>query len=529
MTSTDGKGQVTDYYYDDNDRLVEINKGINCASKCVSYDYDGRGNLLERSDDTGITTYTWDAQNRPTSKTAGGVTTSVTYDAASNVTSFTDPTGTVTYKYDAANRLVSLAEPGGSCPATPAFPNSTKCTGFGYDNADRRTTTSYPNGVKNTTVYDGAGRATSITATNTSAAVLAKRAYTFTTNGTKDGALRKTVTDQAGAVTTYTYDEVNRLTSAVTGASTETWAYDKNGNRTLDTKTGTANVYNAYNAADQLCWSGTSAGNCATPPSGATLYAYDANGNTTTAGTTTQSYNVFDQFTSNINGGVTSNYTYAGPRNDERLTAGGTAFLNGSLGTTRQTTGGATTSFIRDPGGTLISMRTSTGASYYYTTDALGSIILLTDSAQAAAATYAYDSWGQTTTATGAQAGVNPWTYAGGYNDTTTNRIKFGARYYNPYRGRFTQPDPSGQEQNRYLYAAANPINNVDPTGLICFSWNKDTPACGYYGPPTPPLSVSCRRGIVLFVVSVPFVSTGVGIVLSTATFGNLTLGCLGM
>lgn len=35
-------------------------------------------------------------------------------------------------------------------------------------------------------------------------------------------------------------------------------------------------------------------------------------------------------------------------------------------------------------------------------------------------------------------------TYAGGYNDTTSNRIKFGARYYNPARGRFTQPDPSG-------------------------------------------------------------------------------------
>jgi RHS repeat-associated protein len=272
------------------------------------------------------------------------------------------------------------------------------------------------------------------------------------------------MTTDTGAVTTYSYDPVNRLTSAITGASTETWAYDKNGNRTLDTKAGTANVYSAFNAADQLCWAGPSAAACTAPPTGAVPYSYDANGNTTLAGATSQAYNVFDQFTSNTNGATTTAYTYAGPRNDERLTAGGTAFLNGSLGLTRQTTAGTTTSYIRDPGGTLISMRTSTGASFYYTTDALGSITLLTDSTQAAAATYSYDSWG-VTTASGAQSAVNPWTYAGGYNDTASNRIQFGARYYNPFRGRFTQADPSGQEQNRYTHAGCNPINATDPTG----------------------------------------------------------------
>lgn len=111
-------------------------------------------------------------------------------------------------------------------------------------------------------------------------------------------------------------------------------------------------------------------------------------------------------------------------------------------------------------------MRTSTGASFYYTTDALGSTILLTDSAQAKAATYNYDSWGKTV-ATGPQAAANPWQYAGGYKDTTTGYTKFGARYYDPTNGRFTQPDPSGQEQNRYAYASCNPINASDPSGLL--------------------------------------------------------------
>jgi uncharacterized protein RhaS with RHS repeats len=42
-----------------------------------------------------------------------------------------------------------------------------------------------------------------------------------------------------------------------------------------------------------------------------------------------------------------------------------------------------------------------------------------------------------------------------------------GARYYGPQLGRFAQPDPSGQEKNRYLYAGGDPINNSDPSGLL--------------------------------------------------------------
>lgn len=470
-TAKDGKNQTATYTYDNNDRVTQIRYAATCVTAtCVTYTYDKAGNLTTRVDAGGTTTYTWDAQNRPTGKTIGGTTTTVTYDGASNILTSVDPLGTVTYRYDGANRLTALAEPGGSCPATPAFPNSTKCTGFDYDNANRRTATKYPNGVKNTTTYDGAGKITAITATNTGNTVLAKRAYTYTLNGPKDGAQRNTMTTETGAVTTYGYDKLNRLTSAVSGTVTDAWTYDANSNRLTAAKTGTATIYSTYNAADQLCWYGPTNGNCATPTTGATKYTWDANGNFTGGGSASNlTYNVFDQFTAGTNGSTTTSYTYTGTRNDERLTAGSTSFLNGTLGVTQQTKSSGTTSFVRDPGGTLISMRDSGGASYYYTTDVLGSVILLTDSAQAKAATYNYDSWGEDTGTTGTKASTNPWTYAGGYNDTSSNRIKFGARYYHPARGRFTQPDPSGQETNRYAYVNCNPINATDDTGLATF------------------------------------------------------------
>ncbi|WP_435879361.1 RHS repeat-associated core domain-containing protein [Streptomyces mutabilis] len=58
-----------------------------------------------------------------------------------------------------------------------------------------------------------------------------------------------------------------------------------------------------------------------------------------------------------------------------------------------------------------------------------------------------------------------PYRYAGAYADPT-GLYKMGHRYYDPTLGRFTQPDPSGQETNPYLYAAGDPINNLDPSGL---------------------------------------------------------------
>ncbi|MER7663569.1 RHS repeat-associated core domain-containing protein, partial [Streptomyces sp. NPDC096193] len=55
-----------------------------------------------------------------------------------------------------------------------------------------------------------------------------------------------------------------------------------------------------------------------------------------------------------------------------------------------------------------------------------------------------------------------------GYQDPT-GLYHYAARYYDPNIGRFTQPDPSGQEKNPYLYAEGDPVNRIDPTGLAAW------------------------------------------------------------
>ena len=68
---------------------------------------------------------------------------------------------------------------------------------------------------------------------------------------------------------------------------------------------------------------------------------------------------------------------------------------------------------------------------------------------------------------------TNPWKYAGGYLDSSKGLYKFGVRYYDPDRGRWTQQDPVGgslgdlNSANRYVYVGDDPINAVEPSGKI--------------------------------------------------------------
>ncbi|TQN33310.1 RHS repeat-associated protein [Haloactinospora alba] len=82
---------------------------------------------------------------------------------------------------------------------------------------------------------------------------------------------------------------------------------------------------------------------------------------------------------------------------------------------------------------------------------------------------YDYTPYGQTETATAGSgdqaAGDNPFTYTGAYELDNDDKA-LAHRYLSQLTHRFTQQDPSWQENNQYTYAQCDPINKSDPTGL---------------------------------------------------------------
>ncbi len=202
-------------------------------------------------------------------------------------------------------------------------------------------------------------------------------------------------------------------------------------------------------------------------------WSYDKIGNETAAASTPdytrtgETWTDHSQMSSITVNGATYAGQYGSTDQSERIKLGDTAFHNGLLGLSAKTAVGADMGFNREPGGTLNSMTTG-GKTYFYLTDALGSVAALADIDGNKVDSYTYSPRGVRILAQSTEPVAQPYRFAGNYQDPT-GLYHLQARYYDANIGRFTQPDPSGQEENPYLYAEGDPVNRIDPAGL--FSW----------------------------------------------------------
>jgi RHS repeat-associated protein len=103
-----------------------------------------------------------------------------------------------------------------------------------------------------------------------------------------------------------------------------------------------------------------------------------------------------------------------------------------------------------------------------YVTDALGSIVALTDGTGAVATTYAYAPYAPYGADSKTGTTDTPFQFTGRENDTATNLYCYRARYYSASLGRFISEDPLGLGGgiNTYAYVHENPLSRIDRLGL---------------------------------------------------------------
>jgi RHS repeat-associated protein len=291
-----------------------------------------------------------------------------------------------------------------------------------------------------------------------------------------------TKTETVGGVTTvyvYTYDNRGRLTNVTKdGAAWRHYDYDANGNRTSATEDGGAAIVGLYDAQDRL----TSYGSA--------TYTYDAMGQLTsrTEGSDATTYD-YDEL------GTLMNVSSPSKTIDYVVDASGRRVARKIDGTTTnrylygegilpvaelKADGTIKSQFVYGSDSHVPDYMINNGATYRFVTDQVGSVRLVVNTVDGTVAQRIdYDPFGRVSDDT--NPGFQPFGFAGGVYDADTGLVLFGLRDYDAKYGRWLGKDPigfSGGDPNLYAYVGSDPINNVDPSGLLCVLGHNPNGSC---------------------------------------------------
>jgi RHS repeat-associated protein len=511
ISQTDANGHITRFEYD---ALGRMTRRVLPDGAAEQLGYDAVGNLTSKRDFAGRTIgFTYDLANQLILKTyPGGASVAFTYTATGRRATMVDARGTTRYIYNERDRLVEMAYPDGR-KLTYGWDSNGNRTELvthvagqvlqaqytydalnrldtvidplgrvydhGYDTNGNRTSITYPNGVQTSYTYDALNRLIQLTTRPTVGAVVQSYVYTLSAAGN-----RTKIEEGDGTTRSYGYDALYRLTNETVthnGATvyTKAFGYDPVGNRLQEVHTdaaGTIATTNAtYDTRDRQL------------ARGGQIWTWDTNGNLSAkTGEATYVWGVDDRLqrvTRHDGTVVTHTYDADGVRvkTETRKPDGTTTAVDymvdtsGLLGqVVAETTGGTLVAYyvrgddllaVIRPGATA-----ETWASHFYHADGLGSIRALTGESGAVTDRYTFTAFGELLSHEGEDS--NAYLFAGEMLDPNSGFYYNRARWMDPSVGRFASMDTfEGLEfepgtLHKYLYATADPVNSIDPTGL---------------------------------------------------------------
>ena len=485
----------------------------------TTFQYDSNGNVIQKSGPSGTINYMYDLATQRHTETWTG-------------TDYADAETDIAYGYNLLGELASVTvlKENGATPAAVAASTQYNATGgtstttlpntvYTYD-AGGRLTSSFDSATGITTAYSyktDTNYIQSVTSATSASSVVSSDSYTYRADGLKTGATEYSLNANGTSDTitlVWNYDALDRLISETSSDTagvaalnyTQSFQYDLNGNRTLETITGNGagTITSSYNHDDELTQT-VDANN------GTTTYTYDANGSqsgvTSPTGTTTNVYDLQGRLASVVNkstsGTVTSSATYyyddagnpdpsvspaeigTGLLEETTVTGTNSPVTTYFLIDTETATGYAQTIERSQTPGTptvtyvwglnLISQNNAAGTpnagTYYFVVDGHGSTVALLDANGNVVQTFHYDGFGNALGFTISSA-ITPYLYTQQYYDQFSSTYYDWARNYNPSTGEFTQADYgySGSLSNPmtdlpYTFTGGDPINMLDPSG----------------------------------------------------------------
>jgi RHS repeat-associated protein len=469
-TRTDFNGVTTTYQYDVNGRLSR--RSYSDGSEVI-FTYTPTGQRSTVTDTRGVTSYFYDDRDRLSRQVVPeGYELAYTWDAAGNRISIAallgdETTLGTTYTYDEVGRMKSVID------------SQRGVYSYAHDAASQRTSLSYPNGVVTSYVYDEVGRLDEVRTVSDSEVI---QSYDYQLGPAGN---RLAVTELDGTARSYEYDLLYQLTNerVVDGSGAfiyqKAFAYDAVGNRrmqTIDQGDGPTTINSAYDSRDRL------------ETVGVTSYGWSANGNLTskTEGdlVTVYEWDYENRLTwVTLDDGTVVETTYDADGNRVRMEVTASDDETSVVDYLVDTTGflshvvadvvdGSAETLYSRAGDILVGLyRPRSAASRYYHADGLGSVSSLSNDTGQLIGRYEYTAFGELLEYDGSDP--QPYRFTGELFESETGFYHNRARHLDPLLGRFISLDPilglsaDREVHNGYVYSKNNPLNRIDPSGLL--------------------------------------------------------------
>jgi RHS repeat-associated protein len=468
----DALGNRSSTFYNSSARPI---RKINAEGKELFLEYDGRMRLCRRSSEDRLveSIYQYDCLDRITKADEASISYRWEYDVNGQVVrydqSIGDNTESINYKYDAGGRLLQKNNSDDNWRVHVGYENNTPAPAYveilglrinlDTDLYGRVIEEAWPDGWKTNYLYDTDGATASIENRDKESRLVYKQQFERDLRGRPKSELRF----RNGTSTKYHYkfDQLNRLTTIGVEKDRRNYqeftryVYDDRGNRVEEYREGNLFRTYIYDDANRLIEQKNGLGE------NVEINSYDRCGNLIKQGELTFSYDQNQRMREIFNQkSALAEYHYSAtdqravikrPDSYEQI------YYDGAQEILTKGSNSQSACFWGLNRDVLFAFHAS-GEVNRVLTDSIGSVIGL----NTGGSIVDYEPFGDSVSGP-----PLPFGYCSKRFDPVSGFYHNRAREYDPVRGRFSQPDPSGfaDGANLYIYAQNNPLVYTDPTG----------------------------------------------------------------